>query len=152
MTWLPRKDQIRRVQLECCNGENSMTEQHHYPGVAVKSIMKKFRDVELRQFEETSGAFYEDMISAPEYQEAMIALARADQQFMMLPSNIRTDMNNDPAVFLDFVSKPENRERLEEYGLIHRQDPNPLEADALTAAQQTEPPVERPPEPQSQES
>ena len=152
MTWLPRKDMRRRVQLECNNAEDSLTEQHHYPGVAIKSIMNKFRNAELEIYKQTSGAFYADMMSAPDFQEAQIAIARAEEQFMMLPSDIRSDMKNDPAVFLEFVSDEGNREKLVEYGFIEASEVQSQDDDGSAQLSQSSEPDTPPPSEQPSQS
>ena len=59
------------------------------------------------------------------FTEAMYLVTEATENFMALPSEIRTQFNNDPAEYLDALSDPSQAERLTDMGLIM---PNPENA------------------------
>lgn len=54
-----------------------------------------------------------------DFHEHMNAIRTAQEYFDAIPSSIRDKMQNSPAVFLDFVSREENRAQLEEWGMLN---------------------------------
>lgn len=59
-----------------------------------------------------------DFSSVPDFQAAMELIARAKEQFESLPAEIRSRFANDPTVFLDFMSKEENKEEAIKLGIL----------------------------------
>lgn len=51
------------------------------------------------------------------YHDAMNRVLEAQSSFMQLPAKVRTQFDNDPGLFLDFVSDPANASKLVEMGL-----------------------------------
>lgn len=49
---------------------------------------------------------YGDFASVPDFQDALNLVAHAQEQFAALPSRVRAECYNDPAVFLDRVQDP----------------------------------------------
>lgn len=49
-----------------------------------------------------------------DYQENLIQLTRGREMFDELPAEIRSEFQNSPAQFFNYVNDPENKERLEE--------------------------------------
>ena len=61
-----------------------------------------------------------DFTQAPEsYHEALTLVVETKQAFMSLPADIRSEFDNDPQRFLDFVYNPENRDKLVEWGIVN---------------------------------
>lgn len=59
-----------------------------------------------------------DLSEAPDtFQGAMDILMQAQESFMKLPADVRRRFDNDPALFMDFVSIPENIEEMRKMGL-----------------------------------
>jgi len=83
----------------------------------INTIMRKYNN---------SGEMPAINIQAPQYldatgfdyQEAMQFTAGAQSLFNELPSAIRNRFNNDPAQFLDFTSKEENKTEMAQMGLL----------------------------------
>lgn len=69
----------------------------------------------------TSG----DFLDAPDdYRGALEAVRRADEAFMKMPAAIRARFDNDPALFVDFCSDPNNGPELVKMGLaVERKEP-----------------------------
>lgn len=57
-------------------------------------------------------------VQGQDFYEAMQIVAESKTLFEELPSKIRTEFENDPGKFLDFVHNPENRPRMAEMGLL----------------------------------
>lgn len=70
-----------------------------------------------------------------DYQTALNQLNAARDQFMSLPANIRSRFENDPALFVDFVSNPANADEMYSLGLaVKKSDPLPSDADRIIDA------------------
>ncbi len=65
-------------------------------------------------------ALYADVSEAPDYRTALDLIRNADELFMTIPAGVRRRFDNDPAVFLDWTSQPENRDEMIEMGLIEK--------------------------------
>ena len=77
-----------------------------------------------------------DLMNAPDtYMGVMNQLIEARDQFMSLPAKVRSQFDNDPAMFMDFVSDPSNIEEMVRLGLAEvRKEPPPSDTDRLIAA------------------
>ncbi len=69
---------------------------------------------------------YADVSDMPDYRTALDLIEQADKMFMSIPANLRARFDNDPAVFLDFTSDPENRAEMVEMGLLEKPLPEPV--------------------------
>lgn len=72
---------------------------------------------------------YGDFTDVGNFQEALEALAGAQDAFMQMPAEVRDRFANDPGRFVDFCSNPNNAEEARRYGLV-------TEPDAPTDGQQ----------------
>lgn len=100
-----------------CSDSEDMTEQHHAESCDIHSIMRQADKTgivtHLNQYEGSYGNF----IDAPDFTTAMQQIAAAKSLFESVPSAIRSEFDNDPAKFLDFVQNPENKQAMDDYGL-----------------------------------
>lgn len=53
-----------------------------------------------------------------DFQSAMNVIRRAEEAFMLMPSGVRARFQNNPQVFTEFFSDPENRQEAEKMGLL----------------------------------
>lgn len=61
-----------------------------------------------------------------DFQSSMNLLVEANRAFMQLPADLRKRFGNDPANYVDFVSKEENVEEMRKLGLANpRKEPVP---------------------------
>lgn len=61
---------------------------------------------------------YLDVSASGDFREAMEFVAGARTLFFEMPSKIRSQFDNDPALFVDFCSHEKNRPEMEEMGLL----------------------------------
>jgi phage internal scaffolding protein len=108
---IPKPD----VSLDCSDSV-SMTEQCHLPECKIQNIMAKYEKTNMLNHVAAHQGSYMDVISAPDFVEAQRMLAEANSMFESIPSKIREDFGNDPALFLEFIQDPKNKEKMEEYG------------------------------------
>lgn len=60
---------------------------------------------------------YGDFTGIKDYQSALNQVKEAQENFMMLPADIRSRFKNDPQEFMEFCLNPENGKELVEMGL-----------------------------------
>lgn len=58
-----------------------------------------------------------DVSDVPDYRTARDMVLSANDRFMQLPAQLRKKFDNDPAVFLDYCSNPENLDEMRKLGL-----------------------------------
>ena len=94
----------------------SMAQQHQKDEVDVNKIMERYtRTGVIDHVNKYQGQYGE--ATGISYHEAMNEIIKADDMFMELPSKVRKRFGNDPAQFLEFVSDPDNHDKIYEYGL-----------------------------------
>lgn len=105
----------------------SMTRQSEMAACDIHNILKQFSQ---RGFEElvrqnAAAGQYADLTNLPDYQEALNTVIAADNAFMALPSQIRDRFQNDPAMFVAFLSDPRNQDEAIRLGLATDTRPPP---------------------------
>lgn len=99
--------QGRNIKQVDQKGEISRTKQSFKEECDVNNIMRKyFRTGQLPELARREPK-YGDFASVPDYQEALNTVLRAETIFQALPSSVRAECQNDPAVFLERVKDPE---------------------------------------------
>lgn len=124
-------DERRRVVHE--SGGRVLTKQSHALATDINHILKRYIAHGLVPSDGRNPE-YGDFSDSVSYHEAMTRVVNAQQSFDRLPAHIRAYCRNDPGRFLDLVSDPENRGKLEELGLVPSQVPKAL-AEAEAEAQ-----------------
>lgn len=99
--------------------DDTRTQQHMADECNINTIVKRFGltgtvPVGVRLPE------YGDFTGVVDYQSALNAIMAADKSFNSLPAHVRKEFDNDPQVFLDFSSNPDNIEKLRDLGLAPR--------------------------------
>lgn len=84
----------------------------------INNIMARYQKTGLVDHVAMHQGNYDDLSDVPSYHEAMNKVLAANVSFRLLPSSIRKRFNNDPALFLDFVSDESNRDEMVSMGLI----------------------------------
>ncbi len=95
------------VTLTCGPGK---TQQHFTNEVDINRIVKRFSETGVLPTGHGTPEY--GFASSQTFTEAMNMVAAATQNFMLLPSEVRTHFNNSPAAFLDATL-----EELQELGL-----------------------------------
>lgn len=128
----------RRVSIDCSGP--SKTEQTHKDRVNIVKIMKKANRIGMMpNMERIQTARYGDFTGANDYQSIMNRVIQANNQFEMLPSEIREKFMNSPAKLIEFLNNPANMDEAVKLGL--RKAPIAPEP-ASTPAKATEPATE----------
>ncbi len=118
------------VTLSCGPGK---TQQHFSDEVDINRIVQRFSETGV--LPQGHGQPEYGFASSQTFTEAMNMVAAATQNFMLLPSEVRTHFKNSPAAFLDATL-----EELQELGLEEKPEVKEPEEPAGT-------PLPAPPEP-----
>jgi len=64
---------------------------------------------------------YGDFSGITDYQSALNAVMAAQDSFLALPAKIRAKFDNDPALFVEFVSDEANKDEMKALGLLREE-------------------------------
>jgi len=129
----------RRVQVVFT--QPSRTKQAHRDECDVNKIIARYRKTGVIEHLNNNPQNY-DYAPGVDFQEALELVQQGEDQFNSLPASIRTQFDNDPASFVDFVSNPDNMDKMIEMGLAYGEPSKeaetaenpPPEGDAASAA------------------
>lgn len=96
----------------------SRTKQSFREEVDINRIVAKARAGQAVTHLSKGVPTFMDVSEVGDYKGALDMLRNADAFFAALPSKVRAEFDNDPAVFLDSVDTVEGRARLERAGLV----------------------------------
>lgn len=96
----------------------SKTKQSFKDDVEINSVIARYNKTGILPQLRTTPAHYGDYSQPIDYQDAQNKIMLADELFGNLPAQIRRTFNDDPAEFLNFATNPENKEKMQEMGLI----------------------------------
>lgn len=111
----------------------SLAQQHMKDECDINVLVKRFvvtGEIPVMTLPPLQG----DFTSAPTYQEALNLMVEANRSFMQQPAEVRARFQNDPARFVDFCSREENRDDLRRMGLWSPEANARFELDAQTTA------------------
>lgn len=125
---------------EPLEGAEDMCEQHHKQACDVNNILKQYDKTGLLTHVNNTQAHYGDFTEINEYQTSLNMVIEAQNSFMELPSAIRKRFGNDPGLFIEFVTNPENASEMVEMGLSNAPvgEPEPLKVSVIEPAQPAE--------------
>lgn len=101
----------KRVRQSHPVGGDQLTEQSHEKACNINSIMAKYLKTGLIEHINTNSPQYGDVTGA-DFKAAQDLVAAQRTVFEELPAQVRKELNNDPAVYLDMVMSEEGREEL----------------------------------------
>lgn len=122
-------DEVSLASGLACDPDESMTQQQFAEECDINTIVRRFgltgelpSDVRMPQ----SG----DFTSVGDFHSAMNLVREAEEQFMLLPAELRLRFGNDPGQLLAFLDVEGNREEAVRLGLVNK----PPEVDRTGAA------------------
>lgn len=95
-----------------------LTEQHHKDSCDINNILRHYNEDTLAAHIARFQGNYGDFTDFMDYADAFNFIKQTDEMFNSVPAHIRADFDNDPQKFVDFVSDPNNKKKLSEYGLL----------------------------------
>jgi len=112
-----------RKRLSITFKKPSLAKQAFKDECDINNIMARFvKDGILQHYNQFQGQ-YGDFTDCPEYHDAQNRVIAANAMFLTLPAKIRTQFQNDPGKFLDFVGDKANLPAMIEMGLAKPQPP-----------------------------
>lgn len=106
-----------RVRVALSFAPQGRTKQSFKAECDINNLMSRYLKTGVLDFVNKHAPQYQD-VTGLDYQEAMDIVAHGNSMFNELPSKLRAEFDNDPALFLDFVSDPENAPEMAEMGLL----------------------------------
>ena len=113
MSMMKDENGVRLTTIEK-DYSDGRTKQSFKDSTDINKILKKAQKVGSLSHLQKHGAFYGDFANAPkDLFEARELLARGEQIFAELPSEVRKEFGNDPLNYYQFVNDPKNAGDLE---------------------------------------
>lgn len=107
-----------RVQLD--TGTDTKTIQSAKKETDINYLIARYKKTgQVPPHIRTDGV-YGDFTKIADYQTAMNRVIAAQENFMLLPSELRREFDNNPQKLLEFMEKPSNRKRAQELGLVEK--------------------------------
>ncbi|WNK14494.1 MAG: internal scaffolding protein [Microvirus sp.] len=109
-----------KTALKC--DDHSLTHQSFKEECDINTIIDRF-GISGELPENLFAPQNEDFIETFDFQSAMNQIIEAEKSFMQLPAKVRTRFNNDPGLYVNFCSNPENIQEMLDLGLAVRRAP-----------------------------
>lgn len=123
-----------RESVQARIGGKSLTKQSMKQECDINFIIQQFSKTGVIQHQKSYEGQYGDFMTI-DFHEAMNVVAEANSMFESVPAAIRKEFGNDPKRFLDFVTNPENDDKLREMRLIPPIAPPPEPGPAVAPAE-----------------
>jgi phage internal scaffolding protein len=114
MSFSLRKTHRSQIDFE---GDEGLTEQCHRQSCDMHHIMKKHQETGLINHVNQYKGRYDEMPNDLQFHDAMNVIATANSMFESVPSHIRAEFDNSPALFIKFMQDPQNKDQIEKMGL-----------------------------------
>jgi len=98
-------------------GDKGKTKQADAKDCDLNVIMSRYEKTGLLPQMILDNPQYGDFSEAPQFQEALNIVMKAEEQFLALDAKTRMRFNNSPAEFLAFVTNEDNRDEIIDMGL-----------------------------------
>jgi phage internal scaffolding protein len=95
-----------------------LTEQSHSSACDINKIMANYEKTGLVPVPQSRVPKYGDFSQVNDYQTALNLVMEAEDAFMSLPANVRSEFDHDPAKFLAAVEDPQERAKLVDRGVL----------------------------------
>jgi len=105
-----------------------ITKQSDAEACDINNIIYQFTKTGQINHINEQAASYTDLPNQLDYQESLNILQQAQEAFETLPALMRKKYDNDPALFLEALQNPDEREYLTEMGVFQRPPSPPPEA------------------------
>lgn len=105
--------------------EPSRTRQEFADECDINILMRRYEATGVVSHVNDRVPVYLDLsMGVPDLREALDLVKAAETAFASLPAVVRKEFDNDPLKFVEFAEKPENLDRMREFGLA---PPAPVE-------------------------
>jgi phage internal scaffolding protein len=98
--------------------DQGVTKQSHKDECDVNQILARYERTGVVTHLAKGIPQFADVSQIGDYHSALEQVRQADEFFMGLPAKVRSAFDNDPALLLDAVHDPAQRDKLEKLGLL----------------------------------
>ena len=113
---MKRTNGTKRFQIKF-DQNDGRTQQHQKDECDINLIIQRHTPEQIALMATQNEGQYGDATSV-DYHAAQNIIANANSMFNDLPSEIRSQFDNDPAAFLDFTSNEENYAEMRKMGIM----------------------------------
>lgn len=113
----------------------SRTKQEFQSECDINEIMRRYELTGTISHISSQQPIYDDVSGITDYQSALEQVRKAEAAFNALPSELRKELDYDPANLIPYLQDEKNRERCVELGLFNKpvvEDPKVIVADTGT--------------------
>lgn len=107
-----------RPRPQTITGKETTTQQHMANEVNINQIIKRAQKTGQLPVFQNMKPSYADVSQITSYQDAVLMIQRAQDDFMALPGSVRARFDHDPGKLLAFLSDEKNREEAVKLGLV----------------------------------
>ena len=115
---------VDKRTTKCTGG---MTEQHHKELCNIERIVRDFKRNGVADHTREPSQVFADATKMGSFQERMDLITKTQQEFEMLPADIRAVFNNKTENLIEFLSDEENHDKAVEMGLLDKNEDEPAE-------------------------
>lgn len=112
----------RRVQMACVGASKTRASQQKE--TEINTIISKYDKTGTLTHITRAIPRFDDVSELSDYKSALDQVLSAQKMFNDLPSDVRTEFDNDPGKLIDFLQDPSNADKAHELGLIEKADTN----------------------------
>lgn len=118
-----RKVKIRAdgsIQVISEPGSETRTDQSFKDSQNINSIMKRYKSLgyDYNNMPNVASGAYGDFSKVKDFQSALNATLKVQENFNMLPSEVRKRFYNDPQKLMEFMKDPSNLDEAVRLGLV----------------------------------
>lgn len=112
------KDSKGRKRVHTVNLQASRTDQSYKEDCDANNIIRKYMKTGVLEHTKMVSGQYADVSDVPSLLAGMERIEKAKEDFLQIPSKIRSLFQNDVTKFYQYVSDPNNKDKCIELGLL----------------------------------
>lgn len=98
--------------------DDGRTHQNFAKECDINTILAKYKKTGLIDHVARHNGQYGDFTDPVDFETAMNLVVNAQEMFMELPADVRSQFGNDPGAFLNYATNPENASGMRDLGLL----------------------------------
>jgi len=110
-----------KVKNPKVNSEPSVTKQSYAEALNIDNIIRRLGQAPIQAAQDFEAIYGE--FDSTDLHDCMDKVNNANRLFAEVPSNIRGQFENNPGLYIDFVTNPDNLEKVREMGLAEALKP-----------------------------
>lgn len=110
----------RKVKPGITFTEPSLAKQAFKEQCDINNVLKRYNATGILDHVTSMQPVYADLTQVGDLQQAFDTVHAAEEAFNALPSELRNELDNNPANLVSFIQNPANKERCIAYGLFNQ--------------------------------